>query len=52
MNTKQVIVLRTDLRNQQGNKIRTGKCVTQGGHGAQKSITDRGIIMSYEETSF
>lgn len=40
--TKQVIILRTDLRNKDGHKIRTGKYVTQGAHASLKAILDRG----------
>jgi len=32
MRTKQVIVMRTDLRNSNGQKLRTGKFVAQGSH--------------------
>lgn len=35
---KQVIVLRTDLRNAQGHKIRTGKLIAQGAHASLKAI--------------
>ena len=31
---KQVIVMRTDLRNKDGNKVRTGKLISQGAHAA------------------
>lgn len=32
MKTKQVIVMRTDLRNSNGQKVRTGKLIAQGSH--------------------
>lgn len=32
MKAKQVIVMRTDLRNSKGQKIRTGKLIAQGSH--------------------
>lgn len=35
---KQVIVMRTDLRNTEGNKIRTGKYVAQGAHAAVGAV--------------
>jgi peptidyl-tRNA hydrolase, PTH2 family len=40
MNCKQVIVMRTDLRNTNGNKIRTGKLISQGAHASMKAILD------------
>ena len=47
--SKQVIVIRKDLRNTKGEKIRTGKVVSQGSHSAVKSILDAGTIRSIEE---
>lgn len=43
MDTKQVIVMRKDLRNKDGHKVKTGKLVAQGAHaslGAVKSLMD------------
>jgi len=39
-NSKQVIVVRRDLRNTKGEKIRTGKIVAQGSHASLKAILD------------
>ncbi len=39
--SKQVIVIRKDLRNSKGEKIRTGKIVSQGAHSALKAILDQ-----------
>lgn len=36
--SKQIIVMRTDLRNAQGQKIRTGKLVAQGAHASLAAI--------------
>lgn len=41
---KQVIVMRTDLRNQEGHKIRTGKLIAQGAHASLQAILGNGII--------
>jgi len=38
--SKQVIVMRTDLRNSNGHKIRTGKLIAQGAHASMKAILD------------
>jgi PTH2 family peptidyl-tRNA hydrolase len=38
--TKQVIVIRNDLRNQNGQKIRTGKICSQVAHASMKVILD------------
>lgn len=38
--SKQVIVMRTDLRNSDGHKIRTGKLIAQGAHASMKAILD------------
>ena len=38
--SKQVIVIRADLRNSKGNKIRTGKLIAQGAHASMKVILD------------
>ncbi len=45
MNSKQVIVMRTDLKNEAGHKIRTGKLIAQGSHASLKVILD---MMSVE----
>jgi PTH2 family peptidyl-tRNA hydrolase len=42
---KQVIVMRTDLRNQEGHKIRTGKLIAQGAHASMKAILDVGTVV-------
>ena len=47
MKTKQVIVVRTDLRNTKGEKIRTGKLIAQGAHSSLKSILDL-MIKNYQ----
>jgi PTH2 family peptidyl-tRNA hydrolase len=39
--SKQVIIVRKDLRNTKGEKIRTGKIVSQGCHSAVKAIFDQ-----------
>jgi len=41
--SKQVIVMRTDLKNSNGHKIRTGKLIAQGAHASIKAILDLGI---------
>lgn len=38
---KQVIVVRKDLKNTQGNKVRTGKLIAQGSHASLKVFFDR-----------
>lgn len=38
--TKQVIVMRTDLRNTKGEKVRTGKLIAQACHASMKVILD------------
>jgi PTH2 family peptidyl-tRNA hydrolase len=38
---KQVLVMRTDLKNMDGKKIRTGKTVAQAGHGFMAFLTRR-----------
>lgn len=38
--SKQIIVVRKDLRNTKGEKIRTGKIVSQGCHSSLKAILD------------
>lgn len=39
--TKMVIVLRNDLKNKKGEKIRTGKFVAQGAHSAESFLTNQ-----------
>lgn len=41
-NYKQVIVMRADLRNKQGQKIHTGKLIAQACHAAMAFLTKRG----------
>lgn len=40
-NLKQVIVMRADLRNTDGHKIRTGKLIAQGAHASMGAILGR-----------
>lgn len=40
--TKQVIVIRKDLKNKDGNKVRTGKLIAQGAHASMKAILEYG----------
>lgn len=42
MKTKQVIVIRKDLRNSKGQKVRTGKIIAQAIHAAQSFILRNG----------
>ena len=47
MNTsepKQMIVVRTDLRNSKGQKVRTGKLIAQGAHASLKAVLSLGEI--------
>jgi PTH2 family peptidyl-tRNA hydrolase len=37
---KQVILMRTDLRNSDGHKVRTGKLIAQGAHASMKVFFD------------
>jgi len=39
---KQVIVMRKDLKNSKGEKVRTGKLIAQGAHASMKAILDKG----------
>lgn len=41
---KQIIVMRKDLRNIDGQKIRTGKQIAQGAHASLKAILNMGSI--------
>lgn len=47
-NSKQVIVMRTDLRNKNGEKIRTGKLCAQASHASMKVLLD---LMAVEHTT-
>ena len=47
METKQVLIWRKDLRNADGNKVRTGKIVAQLAHASMKAILDEGSF--YED---
>jgi len=38
---KQVLVIRKDLRNSKGEKVRTGKLIAQGSHAAMAFLTNR-----------
>lgn len=38
-NIKQVIVMRSDLRNMKGDKVRTGKLIAQGSHASMGFLT-------------
>lgn len=49
--SKQVIVMRTDLRNSDGHKIRTGKLIAQGAHASLKVILDMMTNGSSEGTT-
>ena len=40
MNTKQVIVMRTDLKNTLGQKVKGGKLVAQGAHASMGAVKD------------
>ncbi len=40
-NTKMVIVMRKDLKNIKGEKIHTGKVITQGGHSVLGFVWDK-----------
>ena len=44
MSTKMVIVMRADLRNVDGGKLRTGKFVAQGGHAIVGVIEKQGVF--------
>lgn len=46
--SKQVLVVRKDLRNTKGEKIRTGKYISQGAHASLKAILD---LMSNEDAT-
>lgn len=47
--SKQVIVIRKDLRNSKGEKIRTGKIVSQGSHACLKAVLDQMIKAPVED---
>lgn len=46
--SKQIIVVRKDLRNAKGEKIRTGKLIAQGAHASMKFILDSGNFYQAE----
>jgi PTH2 family peptidyl-tRNA hydrolase len=51
MNTKQVIIVRKDLKNTLGQKVKSGKLVAQGAHasmGAVKDMMEEKIITNYK----
>ena len=39
--SKQVIVMRLDLKNSNGHKVRTGKLIAQGAHASMKAVLDQ-----------
>jgi len=41
METKQVIIIRTDLRNKSGNKVHSGKIIAQACHASMSFLTKR-----------
>jgi PTH2 family peptidyl-tRNA hydrolase len=41
--SKQVIVIRTDLKTSNGHKVRTGKLIAQGAHASMKALLDWAI---------
>lgn len=50
MKTKQVLVWRTDLRNKDGNKVRTGKMVAQLTHASVEAILHNSVIKQYDSS--
>jgi PTH2 family peptidyl-tRNA hydrolase len=46
--SKQVLVIRKDLRNTEGQKIRTGKIIAQACHASMKFILDNGAYYQAE----
>ena len=46
--SKQVLVIRKDLRNTKGEKLRSGKMIAQGAHAAMKAILDKGSFSPNE----
>jgi peptidyl-tRNA hydrolase, PTH2 family len=51
MNTKQVIIMRKDLKNTEGHKVKSGKLVAQGAHAAMgcvKDMMEEKIITNYK----
>ena len=48
-NVKQVIVMRKDLKNTKGEKVRSGKLIAQGAHASMKVILDMddGKVLNY-----
>lgn len=49
-NIKQVIVIRTDLRNMSGQKLRTGKLIAQGAHASVNALLNDMIISETNRT--
>lgn len=45
---KQILVIRSDLKNQQGHKVRSGKLIAQAAHASLKAILDLGDIKEYD----
>jgi peptidyl-tRNA hydrolase, PTH2 family len=45
MKSKQVIVVRSDLRNTKGHKVRTGKLISQGAHACMKAVFDKSVFV-------
>ena len=46
--SKQVLVIRKDLRNVKGEKLRSGKMIAQGAHAAMNAILDKGSFSPNE----
>lgn len=46
---KQIIVIRSDLKNKHGQKIHTGKIIAQACHGSMKFLVDK--LKTYEGTN-
>jgi len=51
-NIKQMIVMRKDLKNKQGHKVRTGKLIAQGAHASSKVFFDKGTIVTENGDKF
>lgn len=48
MDVKQVIVMRKDLRNSEGNKVRTGKLIAQACHASIGALLNFGMNSKFE----
>ena len=46
MEVKQVIIIRKDLKNKDGHKIKTGKLIAQGAHASLKVFLDDGLNLT------